>query len=276
MPSTSHAPVETQRCDRPDGRTLTYAVVGAPDGTPVVAHHGTPGSRLFAALLDEPARERGVRLLVPDRPGFGGSDPPSPGYRPGAMLRPLLDAESLDTVPVLAFSGGGPAALGAAVAGTGAADGRVSRVALVAGAVPGAGSPLDALARVPYGLRVLFRVSGAVARVRGPGAVVGQYTDREVPESVARLVAADFHEGLAQGARATAREFRRDDAAAVDASAVGVPLRAWHGRDDGNVPLEAVEAFVAAADGSLRILDTDHLGTLLDARSEALGWLAAG
>lgn len=272
MPSTPHAPVETQRCDRPDGRTLTYAVAGAPDGTPVVAHHGTPGSRLFAALLDEPARERGIRLLVPDRPGFGGSDPPTPEYGPGAMLGPLLAAESLDAAPVLAFSGGGPAALAAA----GRADDRVTRVALVAGAVPGAESPLDALARVPFALRALFRVSGAVARVRGPEAVVGQYTDREVAETVAEQVAADFHEGLRQGGRATAREFRRDDAAAVDADAVDVSLRAWHGRGDENVPLEAVEAFVAAADGSLRILDADHLGTLLDARGEALDWLASG
>jgi pimeloyl-ACP methyl ester carboxylesterase len=271
VPSTSHAPVETQRCDRPDGRTLTYAVAGDPGGTPVVAHHGTPGSRLFATLLDEPAHERGVRVLVPDRPGFGGSDPPSPDYRPGAMLGPLLAAESLDAVPVLAFSGGGPAALAAAGAGD-----QVARVALVAGAVPGAESPLDALARVPFALRALFGVSGAVARFRGPDAVVGQYTERDVSGPVAERVAADFHEGLAQGARATAREFRRDDAPVVDADAVDVPLRAWHGRDDENVPLSAVEAFVTAADGSLRILDGDHLGTLLDARGEALDWLASG
>ncbi len=266
-----HAPVETQRCDRPDGRTLTYAVAGDPDGAPVVAHHGTPGSRLFAALLDDAARERGVRVLVPDRPGFGGSDPPSPDYRPGAMLGPLLAAESLDAAPVLAFSGGGPAALAAAGDGD-----RVTRVALVAGAVPGAGSPLDALARIPFALRALFRVSGAIARVRGPEAVVGQYTDRDVSGVVAEQVAADFHEGLAQGARATAREFRRDDAAVVAPGAVDVPLSAWHGRGDENVPLEAVEAFVTAADGSLRILDADHLGTLLDARGEALDWLASG
>ncbi|WP_254822767.1 alpha/beta fold hydrolase [Haloglomus halophilum] len=270
MPSNTHAAAETNRCDRPDGRTLTYAVAGDPGGVPVVAHHGTPGSRLFAALLAEPARERGIRLLVPDRPGFGGSDPPSPDYRPGTILRPLLDAESLDSAPVLAFSGGGTAALAAA------RDDQVTRVALVAGAVPDAESPLDSLARVPFGLRALFRVSGAVARLRGPEAVVGQYTDRDVPERVAERVAADFHEGLRQGARATAREFRRDDAAIVDAGAVDVPLRAWHGRHDENVPLEPVRAFVTAADGELTVLDADHLGTLLDARADALEWLASG
>lgn len=270
MPSISHAPIETQRCDRPDGRTLTYTVAGDPDGRPVVAHHGTPGSRLFAALLDEPARAAGVRLLVPDRPGFGRSDPPSAEYAPGASLLPVLTADSLDAAPVLAFSGGAPAALA-----TARDPDRVPRVALVAGAVPGAESPLDALAGVPYGLRALFRVSGAVARLRGPGAVVGQYTDREVSEAVAERVAADFHEGLRQGAAATAREFRRDDTAVVAPDDIAVPLRAWHGSADANVPLDAVREFVTAADGDLTVLDADHLGTLRDAQEDALAWLAS-
>lgn len=271
MPSTSHAPIETQRCDRPDGRTLTYAVAGDPDGSPVVAHHGTPGSRLFAALLDDAARAVGVRLLVPDRPGFGRSDPPSAEYAPGASLLPVLAAESLDAAPVLAFSGGSAAALA-----TARDPDRVPRVALVAGAVPGAESPLDALARVPYGLRALFGVSGAVARLRGPGAVVGQYTDRQVSETVAERVAADFHEGLRQSAGATAREFRRDDTAAVVPDDIATLLRAWHGTDDANVPLDAAREFVTAAGGDLTVLETDHLGTLLDARTDALAWLARG
>lgn len=271
MPSTQHAAIRTQRCDRPDGRSLTYAIAGDPDGRPVVAHHGTPGSRLFAALLDDAAREAGARLLVPDRPGFGGSDPPSAEYAPGASLVPLLAAESVDSAPVLAFSGGAAAALA-----TARDPDRVPRVALVAGAVPGAESPLDALAGVPYGLRVLFRVSKVAARLRGPGAVVGQYTDREVPGETADRVAADFHEGLRQGAAATAREFRRDDAAVVAPSAVAAPFRAWHGTRDDNVPLGVVREFVAAADGDLTVLDADHLGTLLEARADALDWLASG
>jgi hypothetical protein len=203
----------------------------------------------------------------PTAPASVGRPPPSPDYRPGATLGPLLDAESIDEAPVLAFSGGAPAALGAAQ------DDRVARVALVAGAVPGAESPLDPLARVPFALRVLFRVSGAVAGVRGPEAVVEQLTDRAVDPAVAERVASDFHEGLQQGARATAREFRRDDGAVVEAEAVDAPLQAWHGQGDENVPLAPVRAFVTAAGGDLTVLDADHLGTLLDARGEALDWL---
>src|SRR4051812_29200684 len=59
----------------PDGRTLAVLEAGEPDGPAIVAHHGSPGSgRLFRTEL-ESARERGLRLITYDRPGFGGSSP---------------------------------------------------------------------------------------------------------------------------------------------------------------------------------------------------------
>ena len=45
-----------------------------PDGVPVIAHHGTPGSRLLYRRWVEDAAERGIRLIAYDRPGYGGSD----------------------------------------------------------------------------------------------------------------------------------------------------------------------------------------------------------
>ncbi|PSP57408.1 hypothetical protein BRC82_00185 [Halobacteriales archaeon QS_1_67_19] len=59
----------------PDGRTLTYATYGDDDGAPLVFHHGTPGLRVLDELLSDAARERGVRVIAPDRPGFGGEIP---------------------------------------------------------------------------------------------------------------------------------------------------------------------------------------------------------
>ncbi len=56
-----------------DGRELAFAELGDSDGTPVLGFHGTPGSRSQMALLDEPAREAGIRLIAPDRPGYGAS-----------------------------------------------------------------------------------------------------------------------------------------------------------------------------------------------------------
>src|SRR5262245_52528836 len=57
-----------------DGRTLAYAEYGAPRGSPVFHFHGTPGSRLQGRLLDAAAVAANVRLICPDRPGFGESD----------------------------------------------------------------------------------------------------------------------------------------------------------------------------------------------------------
>ncbi|MFB6161403.1 MAG: alpha/beta fold hydrolase, partial [Haloferacaceae archaeon] len=134
MPTTDPtADLTTRTCSLPDGRTLAYAVAGDPDGAPVVAHHGTPGSRLFAALLAAAARETGVRLVVPDRPGYGRSDPPPDGWSWAdwpAAFEALAAAESLDRVAALGFSGGGPFALAA-----GTRD-RTTRVALVSALAP--------------------------------------------------------------------------------------------------------------------------------------------
>jgi pimeloyl-ACP methyl ester carboxylesterase len=58
-----------------DGRTLGYAELGDPSGKPLFFFHGFPASRLEGIALDAPARTVGVRLIAPDRPGFGLSDP---------------------------------------------------------------------------------------------------------------------------------------------------------------------------------------------------------
>jgi pimeloyl-ACP methyl ester carboxylesterase len=44
---------------------------GAPGGVPLIAHHGTPGSRLLYRRWVEDATERGIRLIAYDRPGYG-------------------------------------------------------------------------------------------------------------------------------------------------------------------------------------------------------------
>jgi pimeloyl-ACP methyl ester carboxylesterase len=53
----------------PDGRRIGYAEFGDAKGLPVLAIHGTPGSRYMFALTDQAARERGLRIIAPERPG---------------------------------------------------------------------------------------------------------------------------------------------------------------------------------------------------------------
>lgn len=118
----------------PDGRTLTFAEWGDPDGFPVFSLHGTPNSR-FARHYDERVyREAGARVITYDRPGYGGSD-----RHPG---RRVVDCVSDVTViaaslgvgrfAVVGTSGGGPHALAVAAR----LPDRVSRAACVVGVAP--------------------------------------------------------------------------------------------------------------------------------------------
>jgi len=141
-------PAITQSLVLPDGRTLSWLEVGPPDGRPVLFFHGGADSRLEALLIAEAAERSGVRLIAPDRPGFGGSSP-SPDRSltdwPDDVVV-LADHLDLPTFDVMGHSGGGPHALVTAAA----LPERVERVAVVAGA-----APRDAGAR---GMVVPFRV----------------------------------------------------------------------------------------------------------------------
>lgn len=56
-----------------DGRTLAWRWWGEPGGIPVLRLQGTPGSRLYRHTNPAIQRELGVRYLMADRPGYGGS-----------------------------------------------------------------------------------------------------------------------------------------------------------------------------------------------------------
>ena len=93
----------------PDGRRLGYADHGAPDGRPLLFFHGAPNSRyqLDAAMVLT-AKHRGVRLIAPERPGYGLSDP-QPGRRLqdwATDVAALTDALGIARFPIIGFSNG--------------------------------------------------------------------------------------------------------------------------------------------------------------------------
>lgn len=99
-----------------DGRTLAWTSYGDPEGTPVVAVHGSPDSAAVWRLADPAARRAAVRVIAPDRPGFGASTP-----KPGRSildwvddLDELTDHLGLGGYRMLAISGGSPYALASA------------------------------------------------------------------------------------------------------------------------------------------------------------------
>ena len=117
-----------------DGRSMGYAQYGSGDGLPVVNAHGGLACRLDVAAADLVAVEAGIRLISPDRPGVGLSDP-QPGRTVGDWARDvteLLDQIDVDRFAVMGWSMGGQyaAALGHAL------PQRATRVAIIAGALP--------------------------------------------------------------------------------------------------------------------------------------------
>ena len=113
---------------------IAFQEYGDPRGRPVVFCHGWPRSRTMAELTDTAARELGVRIISPDRPGISRSDLPRErkllDWPP--VLRALADHLGLDRFRILAISGGAPYAYVSAWK----LPERVAAIAVVSGAPP--------------------------------------------------------------------------------------------------------------------------------------------
>jgi pimeloyl-ACP methyl ester carboxylesterase len=125
---------DTQTVASADGRTLTFAEWGDPDGFPVFLLHGTPGSR-FARHYDDSAYVNvGARVITYDRPGYGGSDR-SRGRRvvdSVADVSAIADSLGIERFAVTGGSWGGPHSLVVAAR----LPERVTRAACAAGVAP--------------------------------------------------------------------------------------------------------------------------------------------
>lgn len=99
-----------------DKRRLAYAEYGEPNCPAVFLFHGLPGSRLSWGLLPGNPFPPGLRLIAPDRPGYGRSD--SKPHRTvldwSDDVFELADALEIEKFGVLGVSGGGPGALACA------------------------------------------------------------------------------------------------------------------------------------------------------------------
>ncbi len=113
-----------------DGRLILYREYGATDGEVILALHGTPGSGLKYRPAHEAAGIRGLRIIAPDRWGYGASQAPrirSLRHYSHDMSE-FMQEVGAPTFSVVGISGGGPfaAALAAEM------PARVHKLALVA------------------------------------------------------------------------------------------------------------------------------------------------
>jgi pimeloyl-ACP methyl ester carboxylesterase len=268
-PAGDDAGSRTQRLR--DGRTLGYAELGASDGRPLVFLHGAPGSRRLLRARDEVA---GVRLLCPERPGYGLSTP-----RRGRTILDfardvldLCDALGLERFAVAATSGGCPYA--AALAWY--APARVNALGLCATLAPlePAQSRARDAAMTPFrrfaaaairrrpaladplafldALRVHQLVRAGVDRLVDELASRSPESDRALlaePDTYASYVAT-YQEAWRQGMGGYARDlallvkpwgFRLEE--------IGVPTWLWHGTADSVTPLYMGESVARAIPG---------------------------
>jgi pimeloyl-ACP methyl ester carboxylesterase len=242
------APERDAELELPDGRRLSYATFGDPGGPLVVVLDG-PGSRGLARAAAPSAAELGLRLVAPDRPGFGASTRPR-RYEITDWPRDhaaLLDALGVQRAGIVGQSGGTPYALAAAAA---LAD-RTTALALVAPV-----GPLDEPAMRASSGTQLRR--GALLGRRAPWllrlalAAAGRQARRD-PERAARKVAADLPPGDAAimrdpsnwaiHQRTTAEILSRPGAMAreiarlarpwgIDYRAIQAPVALWSGDRD--------------------------------------------
>lgn len=209
-----------------DGRRITYTAAGPPEGFPVLYLHGAIGSpRWRTPRLDALLAELGVRYLVVDRPGFGGSDP-CPGRTVAGFARDvedLADELGLERFSVVGVSAGGPYALACAWA----LSERVVAAAAASPMAPPSGT--GASPRLRYVVpRLAFGAPGL-----GPLAAGAQL----------RLL------GLR---RATAPRAMIEDYEVCrrpwgfDPGDVAMPVSLWHGRRDRIVPVAHALRLAAA------------------------------
>lgn len=134
-PTTAKTKQLNQSLSLRDGRVLGYAEYGSPTGFPLVYFHGFPSSRLEGWGLGSIPYRHGLRVIVPDRPGFGLSS-----FQPGrrisdwpADVQALASHLGLSRFAILGASGGGPYAVACA---RGLPHDMLSAVGVLAGSGP--------------------------------------------------------------------------------------------------------------------------------------------
>jgi pimeloyl-ACP methyl ester carboxylesterase/DNA-binding CsgD family transcriptional regulator len=251
-----------------DGRRLCYRQYGDPAGQAVLIFHDSMGSSLAPPCTDDVARELGLRLLIPERPGFGQSDP-SPRYSFDSVAADYAAlAQGLDLGSVrlaAAASGAGFAIVAARLMG-----GACERLLLVSGrggtpTAPAAhqsfltryrremlSSPWLAEAMLRLYVQLYSRefVAGSLKRSTALARL-----DRAFSQGNAELI--DFL--TARGAECFARGFVGPLAdIACYRTAAEAPARlntsvvVWHGAEDGSALLEDLLPSLAAPPAVLR------------------------
>ena len=230
------------------GRVVCYCCYGPQAGLPVVSLAGTPGTRWERPGVASAIGQQNLRVVVPDRPGYGGSDR-QPGRTVAdvaADVAAVARAQGWAQFAVTGFSGGGPHALACAALLTG----RVTCCAAVATPVPPGTPGADLFADRAPGDAEDFRLA-----LRGEQALRPYLQDR-ASDALARLETGGPDRALEPGEPAGGDQGQVirlraaylgldgwiDDVIALAhpwgfaLASIGVPVSIWSGATDTRVP----------------------------------------
>lgn len=277
---------------RGDGSAIAVEVVGAPDAAPVLLCHGLADSRLSARWFAPVARDLGLRVIAPDRPGIGGTDPRHlasvAGWADDARL--VLDALGVDQAGVLGVSGGGPFAAACAAV----LPGRVRCLALLAPLGLPEWPTVTMASGERFGLAVARRSPAFSGWAMGCLAALARRSPElflslsatSLPEADVRALAdpglresflASYIEAFRRGYGGTAQDLRvLTRSWGFDLASITVPTLIRHGDADLTVPVQHARLYAERIpDAHLRIDPGHGHFSILTLAREVLAPLAA-
>ena len=239
-----------------DGRNMAYQEYGDLSGEPVVHCHSVLGSHMEQAFnADEICKQKNVRLIVMDRPGFGASDPDDDACfkKWPHDLAEFLDAENISKCSLTGYAMGGQFVLACAYE----IPAKIKKAAIISAGVA-ASSKEDYENMVP-----LYKMNNKLAlhvpkvyRLLSSVLVKGVLNDPEgffeqlsekLDEADKQVIHSDafkdhmfssMKEGFKQGGKASSNEIvQYMHEWGFELTAIKTPVDIWHGDCDHHVPI---------------------------------------
>lgn len=244
-----------------DGRQLAYAEYGDPEGFPVIYCHSLLGCRLECDFHSEILRQHHIRLIAPDRPGFGQSDI-TPDYDPLTWhqdTKVLSQHLQLQKFSVLTYSAGSLYGMILALA----MPDRIEQLCMVSNVGLNPSDADIALSR-PFNRHMLKLAKKRPAIFKlllGMMSIsmkhnIGKYlhlnrgslcdNDHQFLESERfEVLRKSYIEARKQGVDAMAHEaMLYTNHVAIDARQITTPTTIWHGNDDRIAPLPIIQPLI--------------------------------
>jgi pimeloyl-ACP methyl ester carboxylesterase len=284
----------------PDGRRIDFDISGPDGGTPLVFHHGTPGSKARSRVTERAGHERGLRVVKLSRAGYGDST-----RRPGRTVADvaedvaaILDDIGADRCLVAGASGGGPHTLATAAL----LPDRVAGALVIAGVAPWDAPGLDFLAGMgeqnitEFGLTVqgeaalrpALEAEAIGLRAATPEGLIDAL-DTLLPDADRAVMTDEYGEDMVaaftEALRTGVDGWVDDDLAFVRPwgfalDAITVPTFVWHGEEDMMAPfahgrwmaehIPGVKAHLEPRHGHLSVV-VGEIGPMLDELVATLG-----